>query len=223
MPPGASGPWGAGSRDVQALEEPPGGAATAMPPAGGALVTARGWTVMHVFPFQGGEQARVCSGGAASTQLLLRRGQLTAPAPWPPCEQTWQSQPRAWISRASARVCCQESRPRVERARDCCPQSLSPAPATEQPLPEEPGQTDRQDRGSVDGLLCVSCLQGVFSWQVTFGCVSAPEHLAAGTRPCALLRGRGGKGRRGGRLPRETGSHGPKAGGSPAAEKLSCR
>lgn len=33
-------------------------------------------TIMHLFPFQCGEQARVCSGGTAAAQLLLRRGQL---------------------------------------------------------------------------------------------------------------------------------------------------
>ena len=123
-------------------------------------------------------------------------------------EGSQQSQPSAWISRVSTCVCCQGSRPRVEHACDRCPQSLSQnTPSTKQPLPGEPGKKDSRVRGPGEGSLCVSCLRGVISWQVTFRicfCIGRSGSLEASRVPFSAARGAaglavcgGGKGSRG--------------------------
>lgn len=166
---------------------------------------------MCVFPFQGGEQARIRSRGTASTQLLLRRGQLTAPRPpWPPWEQTrghskaspvrgFREFPPASAARGAGLVW---STP-VTIVPKACPRTHPPQSS---PSRESPGRRTAGSEGPGKDP-CVSCLRGVISCQVTFRicfCIGRSGSLEASCVPFSAARGAaglavcgGGKGSRG--------------------------
>lgn len=136
---------------ARALEEPPGGAVR--PPQGPAVACfPRRRTTHACLPFQGGEQAWLRSGGAAASQLLLRRGELSLPIT-PPASRGGTGQRTQSLTPVSTALFPSESQPH----RTCLtgPQTCPRHTPTDNP---GAGGWVAEQRGP--GFLCVCRLCG---------------------------------------------------------------
>ena len=120
--------------------------------------------LMHLFPLQGGSQAGVRSRGAAAAQLLLRRGELTAPhPPWlPGVRGVVTAQPAQHTDFESGPLSVPTGEPALRTA---CPLTVAPraCPGTR---PPPTAWADRQTPGPRDPWTALCSLCVWLPWQV---------------------------------------------------------